>query len=225
MKKNTFLLAMLFLALFTAHHALAQNEYADCANSGYYCGGSFGEFAINFSKGGFTSPKIKNLVVDEKNFYVFQYVEGLVSDAETPDKMVKTKQYRSFGLWKAGLDAVTGGFAVTIDEQGKVSTTDAEGHFPLGFHNGMPLQEIYDVEAVKKAFQAQLDNITARGAEGTEIMYAEIPQKGTTIGLFIVYGSEIKANNGKPKWKMKVGDLVFDKQATGNQRFKFVKSK
>ena len=225
MKKNTFLFAIIFMALSATHNLLAQNKYEDCANSGFYCGGSFGEFAINFSKAGLTNPKIKNLVVDQKNFYVFQSVEGLRPDDENSDKMVQLKQYRSFGLWKAGADVVTGFFVVTIDENGKVSTTDAEGRFPLGFHNGMPLEEIYDVEAVKKAFQAQLDNITARGAEGTEIMYAEIPQIGTTIALFIVYGSEIKANNGKPKWKLKVGDLVFDKQAVGNQRFKFIKSK
>jgi hypothetical protein len=91
----------------------------------------------------------------------------------------------------------------------------------LTFHNGTPL-ELYDKQAVRKAFMDQLDQITARGAEGTETMYAQIPQQGTTIGIFVVLGSEIKANKGVPKWKMKVGDLVFDKK---NAKFNFVKNK
>jgi hypothetical protein len=222
MKKNAFLFVIFLMTSITTHKASAQNDDM-CVEMGYYCGGSLGEFAIKYSKRHFTEPKIKNLVVDEKNLYVFQSAEGLIPDAENLDKMVKVKQYRSFGVWKATSD-ITSIFTVIIDAQGNVATTDAAGMFFLGFNNGMPLGKIYDEEAVKTAFKAKFDNITARGAEGTEIMYAEIPQVGTTIGLFIVLGSEIKSNNGKPKWKMKVGNLVFDKGAVGGW-FEFIPSK
>ncbi len=168
-----------------------------------------------------TVYKAKNLIVDEANGYVFQYVTATFTE---PNRTELQQGYVSWGLWNTPKSKILGSFTVFIQNAGNVESS-IDGNFNFNFSkmdSNENLDNIYDKQAVKNAFEDALAKMSARGAEGTEIFYAEFPQKGTTIGLFIVLGSEIKANKGKPKWKMKIGELVFDK---AQSKFNFIKSK
>lgn len=215
MKKNAFYLLFCLCIIFS-NNAFAQKKIV------------LSKFAIEASESANgmspTVYKAKNLIVDDANGYVFQYVTATFEQGSRKEFQ---QAYVSWGLWKTLKSEIFGSFTVFIQNTGNVeSTMDGivGGNINMNFSKfgaNEPL-ELYDQKQVKEAFEATLDKITARGAEGTEIFYADFPRKGTTIGLFIVLGSEIKANKGVPKWKMKFGELVFDKKT---EKFTFVKSK
>ena len=101
MKKITILFAMLLMTFVTTNNVLAQT-YKESVDLGVFVGknSSFGQFAIDKSKNLREEyTKVKNLVVDEKNFYVFQYVKTLVADNENPNKKVSQEEYHSFVLF------------------------------------------------------------------------------------------------------------------------------
>lgn len=221
MKK--YIVIIIFLMTFLSINTIsAQNKFEDCANSGFYCGGSFGKFATRVidQLNGLspTQYNIKNIITDDKNFYVFQKV-SLLSGEQASAGQILSEDYNAWGYWKSA--KITGRSQIMITN-GEVKTTDNNGELLLTFHNGMPLDNLYDKSTVKKAFEDALAKMSARGAEGTEVFYAEFPRIGTNINLVIVLGSEIIKNNGVPKWKMEVGKLVFDKVKS---KFNFVKSK
>lgn len=212
MKKNVFLFILLFNYLSINTEIFAQKKII------------LSKFAIQMSESANgmspTVYKAKNLIADDANGYVFQYVTATF---EQENRKEVQQSYVSWGLWKTPKSEIFGSFSVDIHETGDVSST-MDGKINMNFSKygaNEPL-EIYDKKQIKEAFEATLDKISARGTEGTEIFYADIPRKGTTIGLFIVLGSEIKANKGVPKWKYKFGELVFNKQT---EKFTFVKSK
>lgn len=216
MKKNVFLFILLFNYLSIDTEIFAQKKII------------LSKFAIQMSESANgmspTVYKAKNLIADDANGYVFQYVTATF---EQENRKELTQSYISWGLWKTPKSEIFGNFTVNITNTGDViSTMDGivGGNINMNFSKygaNEPL-ELYNQKQVKEAFEATLDKISARGTEGTEIFYADIPRKGTTIGLFIVLGSEIKANKGVPKWKYKFGELVFNKQT---EKFTFVKSK
>lgn len=211
MKKNVFLFILLYVFLLINFEIFAQKIILS----------KFAKEASESANG--MSPtvyKAKNLIVDDANGYVFQYVTATF---EEENRKEVQQSYVSWGLWKTPKSEIFGNFTVHIQNSGSVEST-IDGNINMNFSKygaNEPL-ELYNQKQVKEAFEATLDNITAKGAEGTEIFYAEIPRKGTTIGLFVVYGSEIKTNKGVPKWKYKFGELVFNKKT---EKFTFVKSK
>lgn len=211
MKKNVFLFILLYVFLLINFEIFAQKIILS----------KFAKEASESANG--MSPtvyKAKNLIVDDANGYVFQYVTATF---EEENRKEVQQSYVSWGLWKTPKSEIFGNFTVYIQNSGNVEST-IDGNINMNFSKygaNEPL-ELYNQKQVKEAFEATLDKITAKGAEGTEIFYAEIPRKGTTIGLFVVYGSEIKTNKGVPKWKYKFGELVFNKKT---EKFTFVKSK
>lgn len=169
------------------------------------------------------SPVVRKampITVDEANGYVMQYLIAVFDD-RTTNTTIKTEYYQQYGLWKTNSGkSIIGIFESKIGQHGDI--INDLGGLNLDF---LDLKQenfikIYNEEAVKQAYQNALANIQAKGAEGTECFYAELPRKGTTIKLYIVLNSELKKNNGMPTWKMQFGELAFDKN-TG--RFTFNK--
>lgn len=164
--------------------------------------------------------KAMSITVDEANGYVMQYVVAVFNDIVT-NTTTKTEYYQQYGLWKTNSGkSIIGIFESKIGQYGDI--INDFGGLNLNF---LDLKQenfitIYDTEAVKKAYQDALANIQAKGAEGTECFFAELPRKGTTIKLYVVLNSELKKNKGVPTWKMQFGELAFDKN-TG--RFTFNK--
>lgn len=159
-----------------------------------------------------------SLIVDEANGYVMQEVLAVSDDREN-NITLKTYYYQQYGLWKTNSGkSIIGIFETKIGQYGDI--TYDSGGLNLNF---LDLKQenfikIYDEEAVKKAYQDALSNIQAKGAEGTECFYAELPRKGTTIKLYVVLNAELKKNKGVPSWKMQFGELSFDK-STGKFTF------
>ncbi|MCU0437939.1 MAG: hypothetical protein MUC49_08470 [Raineya sp.] len=164
--------------------------------------------------------KAMPITVDEANGYVMQYVVTTYDDAGN-NIHEKTEYYQQYGLWKTNSGkSIIGVFESRIGQYGDI--INDLGGLNLDF---LDLKQenfikIYNEEAVKQAYQNALANIQAKGAEGTECFYAELPRKGTTIKLYVVLNSELKKNKGVPTWKMQFGELVFDKN-TGT--FTFIK--
>jgi hypothetical protein len=121
MKKIMISVLLLLLSICIDNKVLAQNKYEECANAGFFCGGTFGKFAIQVFKNknwGPTEPIIKNLVVDEKFFYVFQSITCVYDDGE--GKSEKNQYYNTLGLWKSSSSTITGIATLWIDSKGKV---------------------------------------------------------------------------------------------------------
>lgn len=121
-----------------------------------------------------------------------------------------TEYLQDFGLWKSAKGTFVGSYIVHYEAEDMLKP---ELLTPIFYTAGKDDETVnlYDNEAVLTLFRSSLDKLQAKGAEGSETLYAEIPQKGTTIKLYIVLGSELKTNKGIPKWKMPFGELRFDK--------------
>lgn len=111
-----------------------------------------------------------------------------------------------YGLWK-GKQGAFMGIVYVYYESSEIPITPI--FIKIGDEDNNV--ELYDNQAVNALYQEKLAQIQAKGAEGSEILYAELPQKGTTIKLHIALNTELKANKGIPKWKMLIGELQFDK--------------
>ncbi len=213
MKKNLILLLILQVSIFASTNIFAQKKIILS---------KFAKEASESANG--MSPtvyKAYNLIEDDANGYVFQYV---TTTFEQGSRKEVQQSYVSWGLWKTPKSEILGNFTVIITNTGDViSTIDGivggKINMNLSKYGANEPLELYNQKQVSEAYSAILEKLMAKGAEGTEIFYADIPRKGTTIGLFVVLGSEIKANKGVPKWKYKFGELVFDKQ---KEKFNFV---
>lgn len=157
----------------------------------------------------------KTVILDEKNAYMRENVTTEYNNGKTIER---TSYYIDYGLWKSAKGTLLGRFSSLSDAQLSFDS----GGCNLVFLNDKDeiLSDLYDEKLVISSFREALDKITAKGAEGTERFYAEIPRKGTTIKLYVVLKSEMEKNKGIPKWKMLFGELQFDKE-TG--KFTFVK--
>jgi hypothetical protein len=178
----------------------------------------------------------KNVLVDDANGYLREFC---VSTYKTDEVEEKTESYIDWCLWKTTKSYVVGTFSTSIFTKNGTTympQTNRDGetlalyfmdsqdniieNYPVV--DGVVSEDftMFDEKAIFKHYNEKLASIEAKGAEGTETLYAEMPRKGTTIKLHIVYGSELKKNKGLPTWKMPIGELQFNK-TKGN--FTFVK--
>ncbi len=169
--------------------------------------------------------KSKNLIVDEVNGYVFNVTN---STYQEKDIVEKNAQYNQYVVWNSAKGKIVGSFLTNVNLIDKsVKTTGL-----MGSDSGLNLRftfpdpdkvletQPHDENKIKEEYEKALAKMSAKGAEGSECFYAEMPRKGTTIKLFIALGSEIAKNAGVPKWKMPFGELVFNKTTA---KFTFVK--
>jgi len=153
----------------------------------------------------------KTLIKDDLN----GYMKVLETSVYRSEKVINCHEY---GLWKWTKGYFFGDFySQTIYQQGKfVSTKTSDNGSALSINlvfrdQNNQMTDIYPKEEIAQYFDQKLAEITAKGAEGSEVLFAQIPQKGTSIKLYIVYASELKSNNGTPIWKYDIGELQFDK--------------
>ena len=156
----------------------------------------------------------KTVILDEKNAYMRENVTTEYNNGTTIER---TSYYIDYGLWKSAKGTLLGRFANISDEQ--LSYDSGGCNLVFLDEKDERLNDIYDEKLVISTFRETLDKMTARGAEGTERFYAEMPRKGTTIKLYVVLKSEMEKNKDIPKWKMLFGELQFNKE-TG--KFTFV---
>lgn len=168
-----------------------------------------------------TNDKEKIIIKDEQNGFARIKV-WLATASEEPT----LEGYQEYGIWNTAKGKKLMGYTQTnlafhtytgkVEKPAFERITAYNQEVMLDFfylNEDVIIDDVYDKEAVKKAYQTALDKIQARGAEGSETIYAEMPRKGTSIALYVVYGSELlnPKNQGLPQWKLKFGELVFNK--------------
>jgi hypothetical protein len=147
----------------------------------------------------------KILLKDDRNGYLRAYTI-LKVDKSTQEN------YTEWGLWKTAKGNMYGAAMTQIFEHSQYQTIIDERPL-LTFYkaDNEQIADAYDAPKVYEVYQNKLKQIQARGAEGTETFFAEMPKQGTTIRLYIVYGSELTENQGIPKWKIPFGELQLNK--------------
>lgn len=68
--------------------------------------------------------------------------------------------------------------------------------------------KVFSKSVLEKDFKSKLDNIQARGANGDETFFCEIPKKGTTIKFMIKLGGEFMSK----EWSMPIAELKYIKK-------------
>ena len=169
--------------------------------------------------------KSKNLIVDEVNGYVFNLTTTTEGNTQT------SNTYLQYAVWNSSKGKIVGYFYAYTDlTKDSVSTannyTNDDGSLSPNLmfvstdhNNTLLVGKTYNGKEIMEAYQKALNKMTARGSEGSECVYVEMPRKGTTIKLFIALGSEIAKNSGVPKWKIPFGELIFNKTTA---KFTFV---
>ena len=151
---------------------------------------------------------VKTLVKDDVNAYM-RTSTGTGADMDNP------KIFTDWGLWKSKKGNFLGAYETVLGD------VMLEGFTFLSFYDAknQAVSDIFDSAIVKKNYDLAFAKMSARGSEGTEFCFAEMPKTGTTIKLHIVLRSEMLQNKGVPKWKMQFGELQFNKESG---KFKFV---
>ena len=158
--------------------------------------------------------RAKTVVLDEKNAYMRENVTTEYNNGTTIER---SSYYVDWGLWKSAKGTFLGCAKHISDAMLSFDSGGCNLTFQDENNNLAP--NLYDEKLVISSFREALDKMSAKGAEGTEVFYAEMPRKGTTIKLYIALKSEMDKNQGVPKWKMLFGELQFNKE-TG--KFTFV---
>lgn len=122
---------------------------------------------------------------------------------------IGTEYWRDWTVWISGTRNIVGMYEM-------INSIDSdEQSFPLRFidwfGNEITEDEVYNKKAVREAYYAKLNTLKHLPFPKEDAMfYAELPEKLADVGLCIVSESEMKANKGIPKQKVKFGELRFN---------------
>jgi hypothetical protein len=122
---------------------------------------------------------------------------------------IGTEYWRDWTVWISGTRNIVGMYEM-------INSIDSdEQSFPLRFidefGNEIIESEVYNKKVVREEYHAKLSTSKHLPFPKEDAMfYAELPKELADVNLYIVSESEMRANKGVPKQKVKFGELKFN---------------